>query len=135
MRHIASNAGLDAGTVVPRPQSDEGVTYAAKITKEEARIDWSRPAREVDCHIRGLSPFPGAWCEIAGDRVKVLISRAERGTGVPGEVLDDELLIACGDGAVRLLRVQRAGRGAVDAGDFLRGFPVAAGTRLERTSD
>jgi methionyl-tRNA formyltransferase len=89
----------------------------------------------VDCHIRGLSPFPGAWCEVTGDRVKVLMSRTEPGTGAPGEVLDDDLLIACGDGAVRLLRVQRAGRGAADAVDFLRGFPVAAGTQLERVSD
>ena len=127
---VETLAALQAGTVTPRPQADEGVTYAAKISKDEARIDWTRPGREVDWLIRGLSPFPGAWCEFAGERVKVLMCQADDAEGAPGEVLDDALLVACGEGSVRLLRVQRAGRGAADAAEFLRGFPVAPGERL-----
>lgn len=121
---------LDAGSITPRAQPRDGVTYAAKITKDEARIDWRRPATEVDALIRGLSPFPGAWCEIDGQRVKILLSRVEDGSGAPGTVLDGTLLVACGTGAVRLLRLQRAGRGAADARGFLRGFTVAPGARL-----
>ena len=127
-------AALAAGTVTPCPQPDDGVTYAAKITKDEARIDWARPAAEVDAHIRSLSPFPGAWCEIDGQRIKVLLSRVEDGGGAPGSVLDDALLVACGVGAVRLLRLQRAGRGATDARDFLRGFPVQRGSQVGHRS-
>jgi methionyl-tRNA formyltransferase len=119
-----------AGPLTATPQPKVGVEYAAKIDKAEARVNWSRPALEVDRMIRGLSPFPGAWCEIGGERVKLLLSRVEPGDGAPGEVLDDRLLVACGEGAVRLLRLQRAGKGAVAAEDFLRGFPVAAGSRL-----
>ena len=121
---------LEAGTITPHPQPVEGVTYSAKITKDEARIDWSRPAAQVDAHIRGLSPFPGAWCEIDGQRIKVLLSRVEQSAGGVGTVLDDALLIGCAEQSVRLLRLQRAGRGAAEAGDFLRGFPVEAGTAL-----
>ncbi len=121
---------LGQGEVTPQPQAADGVTYAAKIAKNEARIDWSRPAPEVDRHIRGLSPFPGAWCEIGGQRVKVLLSQSADGAGSPGQALDDDLLIGCGQGSVRLLRVQRAGKGAVEAIEFLRGFPVPAGTSL-----
>ena len=113
----------------PEPQPEEGITYAHKIDKAEARVDWTRPAAEVDCHIRGLSPFPGAWTEIGGERVKLLLSEVAEGQGEPGEVLDG-LRVACGSGAVRLLRLQRAGRGAQGAEEFLRGFPVAVGTRL-----
>jgi methionyl-tRNA formyltransferase len=121
-------AGLPGLT--PEPQPDEGVLYAAKIDKAEARIDWSRPAAEVDRQIRGLSPFPGAWCEMDGQRVKLLASRPAEGSGAPGEVLDDALTVACGSGAVTLLRLQRAGKGAQDQDVFLRGFPVAKGSRL-----
>jgi len=127
---VVTLAELDAGTARAVAQSVDGVTYAAKITKAEARIDWTRPAAGVDGHIRGLSPFPGAWCEIAGQRVKVLMSRAEPGDGVPGTALDDRLLVACETGAVQLIRLQRAGRGAVDAASFLNGQPVATGTVL-----
>ena len=123
-------ARLALGLVAPRPQPAEGVTYAAKIDKAEAAIDWSRPADEIDRQIRGLSPFPGAWTLIGGERVKLLMSRPEPGTGAPGEALDDHLLIACGDGAVRLTRLQRAGRGPAEAGDMLHGFPVPKGTLL-----
>lgn len=111
-------------------QPEEGVTYAHKIDKAEARVDWTRPAAEVDRQIRGLSPFPGAWCEIDGQRVKLLASRLTEGTGPAGVVLDDSLRVACGDGAVELLRLQRAGKGAQDREIFLNGFPVGAGTQL-----
>ncbi|MEO3478686.1 methionyl-tRNA formyltransferase [Phaeobacter sp. CAU 1743] len=116
--------------LVPEVQPEDGVTYASKIDKSEAQIDWSRPAEEVDRKIRGLSPFPGAWCEIDGQRVKLLASRLADGSGEAGEVLDDALTVACGSGAVELLRLQRAGKGAQDREIFLRGFPVARGVRL-----
>ncbi|MFV1591935.1 methionyl-tRNA formyltransferase [Phaeobacter sp. JH20_36] len=111
-------------------QPDAGVTYAHKIDKAEARIDWQRSAVEVDRTIRGLSPFPGAWCEIEGQRVKLLASRVVEGAGAAGIVLDDALRVACGEGAVELLRLQRAGKGAQEREIFLRGFPVARGTQL-----
>jgi len=111
----------------PDVQPDEGVTYASKIDKAEARIDWSLPAVEVDRQIRGLSPFPGGWSELGGQRVKVLASRLAEGQGNAGEVLDEKLTIACGSGAVELLRLQRAGKGAQDREVFLRGFAVKPG--------
>ncbi|MEB8387917.1 methionyl-tRNA formyltransferase [Rhodobacteraceae bacterium KMM 6894] len=117
-------------TLEPQPQSDTSVTYAAKIDKAEAQVCWDWRAAEVDRHIRGLSPFPGAWCEIGGQRVKVLASRMAQGCGAPGEVLDDRLTVACGQGAVQLLRLQRAGGRAQDCEAFLRGMPVPRGTRL-----
>jgi methionyl-tRNA formyltransferase len=127
-------ARLEAGELPLAPQAQEGVAYAAKISKEETRIDFSRPAAEVHNHIRGLSPFPGAWFEldIAGrrERVKVLASEMSEGEGDPGEVLDHTLSIACGEGAVRLTRLQRAGGKALAAADFLRGTPIAAGARI-----
>jgi methionyl-tRNA formyltransferase len=130
---IGAEAVVDAlsrlDTLTSEPQPEAGVTYAAKIDKAEARVDWSRPAAEVDRLIRGLAPFPGAWTEIGGERVKLLLSERADGTGAPGTVLDG-LTIACGEGAVRILTVQRAGRGAMQAEDFLRGTPVPAGTRL-----
>ncbi|MFS4581273.1 methionyl-tRNA formyltransferase [Phaeobacter sp. C3_T13_0] len=112
------------------PQPSEGVTYAHKIDKAEAQIDWQRPAIEVDRKIRGLSPFPGAWCEIDGQRVKLLASRVVQGQGIPGRVQNDHLTVACGEGSVELLRLQRSGKGAQDSDIFLRGFPVAAGQDL-----
>lgn len=117
--------------LLPAPQPQQGVTYAAKIDKAEARVDWTQPAVEVDRRIRGLSPFPGAWCEIGDVRVKLLGSCLAEGEGAPGEVLDAALTVACGTGALRLLRLQRAGRAAQDASEFLRGLAVARGTRLE----
>lgn len=116
--------------LVPEVQPSEAVTYAAKIDKAEAAVDWTRPAVEVDRLIRGLSPFPGAWTEIEGQRVKLLGSRLVEGSGAAGEVLDNTLRITCGTGAVQLLRLQRAGRGAQDTAEFLRGMPVPQGTRL-----
>ena len=127
-------AALERGGLAERPQATEGVTYARKIRPEEARIDWTRSGPEVDRHIRGLSPFPGAWFELPAARgpvrVKALMSRVSPAAGVPGEALDDRLLVACGEGAVRLLSVQREGRSAQDAGDFLRGSKVPPGARL-----
>ena len=127
-------AAIERGGADGTEQAAEGVTYAKKIKAEEARIDWTRPAAEVDRHIRGLSPFPGAWTTAPSDkgpvRVKALLSRVEEGSGAPGAALDDRLLIATGDGAVRLLKVQREGKGAQDAEVFLNGFPVPAGTGL-----
>jgi methionyl-tRNA formyltransferase len=119
---------LDA--LVPEPQPDRGATYAARIDKAEARVDWSRPAVEVDRQIRGLAPSPGAWTVIADERVKLLGSDLGTGAGPAGRVLDAGLAVACGQGAVRLLRLQRAGREPADAPAFLRGFPVPPGTRL-----
>jgi methionyl-tRNA formyltransferase len=121
-------ARLDDLRAVPQPEA--GVTYAAKIDKSEARVEWGRPAAEVDRLIRGLSPFPGAWCEVGGERIKLLCSTLAEGQGAPGVVQDADLTVACGTGAVRLLRLQRAGRAAQDADEFLRGMPLPSGTQL-----
>jgi methionyl-tRNA formyltransferase len=127
-------AAVERGGVAETPQPEDGVTYAKKITPAQTRIDWSRSAAEVDRHVRGLSPFPGAWFEAPSDRgtvrVKALMSEVSPAAGRPGEVLDEPLLIACGEGAVRLTRVQREGKGPQDAESFLRGFPLAPGTLL-----
>ena len=125
---VETLAGLDQ--LVPEAQPDAGVTYAAKIDKAEAAIDWSRPAGEVDRLIRGLSPFPGAWFDMDGVRIKALRSEIVDASGPPGRVLDDAVTIACGRGAVRLTRLQRAGKAAQDVDVFLRGWPVPAGTQL-----
>jgi methionyl-tRNA formyltransferase len=126
---------LARGEARPTPQPTEGVTYAKKIRPREAHIRWDRSADQVDRQIRGLSPFPGAWFTAPSSRgpvrVKALLSRVQDAQGQPGEVLDDELLVACGQGAVRLLRAQREGRAAQDAEPFLRGFPLARGQFLD----
>lgn len=125
---------LEDGDLPVTPQPDEGVVYAAKIDKGETRIDFSRSSQDVHNHIRGLSPFPGAWFEMdiggKAERVKVLESQVTSGMGEAGSVLDDALTIACGSGAVRLLRLQKAGGKPMLAGDFLRGTKVSVGTRL-----
>ncbi|MBL8536118.1 MAG: methionyl-tRNA formyltransferase [Hyphomonadaceae bacterium] len=123
-------AKMERGEARATPQSGEGVTYAHKITPAETRIDWSRPAREIDCRIRGLAPTPGAWFEVNGVRMKALDSRLGMGAGEAGETLDDALLVACGEGAVRVLRVQREGRAPMAADAFLRGQSIPAGARL-----
>jgi methionyl-tRNA formyltransferase len=115
--------------LVPEPQPEEGVTYAAKIDKAEAAIDWRKSATEVDRQIRGMSPFPGAWTTHEGRRLKLLRSRLADGRGAPGEVLHG-LTIACGTGATDILEVQAEGRARQDAASFLRGAPIAPGTRL-----
>jgi methionyl-tRNA formyltransferase len=122
--------GLERGGVAPQAQPEEGVTYAKKISKDEARIDWHRSAHEIDCQIRGLSPFPGAWTEVNGERLKILYAEPASGSGRPGVTLDDALTVACGEGAVRLRKVQRAGGKAMEAEALLKGFAVPAGTQL-----
>src|SRR6266702_3335968 len=125
---------LERGKLQLTKQSAEGVTYATKIEKAEARIDWNRPARDVLRHIHGLSPFPGAWSEmpIEGEqgRVKILRCALADGSGARGEVLDDHLTIACKQGAIRILELQRAGKQPMKAEEFLRGTPVKPGARL-----
>jgi methionyl-tRNA formyltransferase len=123
-------AAAERGALSLTPQPAGGVTYAEKISKSETRIDWTKPAQEVHNHSRGLSPFPGAWFELDGVRVKALRTTLGEGSGKPGTALDDKLTIACGDGAVRLVQVQRAGKQPMEAGEFLRGTPVKAGTQL-----
>jgi methionyl-tRNA formyltransferase len=125
---------LERGKLQLTKQGAEGVTYATKIEKAEARIDWDRPAREVLRHIHGLSPFPGAWCEmeIEGEKVRVKILRCAMadGSGDPGEVIDDHLAVACKQGAIRILELQRAGKQSMKAEDFLRGTPLKPPARL-----
>jgi methionyl-tRNA formyltransferase len=122
---------VESGAAVARPQSEEGATYARKIRPVEGRIRWDRPAARIDRQIRGLSPWPGAWFTVSTDRgparVKALLSCLADGEGPPGTVLDDALRIACGEGAVRILRLQREGRSAQDSQDFIRGFRLAPG--------
>ncbi len=123
-------AAAERGSLTLTPQPQAGVTYAEKISKNETRVDWTRPWNNVHDHIRGLSPFPGAWFELDGVRVKVLRSSRGEGTGAPGTALDNNLTIACGGGAVRLVQVQRAGKQPMSADEFLRGTPVKAGVRF-----
>lgn len=122
---------LAAGRLVPRPQPGEGATYAKKLGREEGRLDWRRPAVELERAVRALNPWPGVWFEHAGERIKVLAAAiAARGDAAPGTVLDDRLTVACGVGALRPTTLQRGGRAAQDAAAFLRGYPVPAGTML-----
>jgi methionyl-tRNA formyltransferase len=131
---VRAIGALERGRLQLTPQSTEGVTYAAKIDKAEARIDWNRPAREVLRHIHGLSPFPGAWCGLAIDgepaRIKILRGEIADGSGAPGDLLDDRLAVACRQGALRILELQRAGKQPMKAEEFLRGTPLKAGTRI-----
>lgn len=122
---------LDELEAVPQPA--EGATYARKIDKSEAAIDWAATGAEVDRQIRGLSPFPGAWTTVKGERIKLLESRWDESSGEPGQILSvnaSAITVACSDGSVRVTRLQRAGRGAQDAGEFLRGFPLSEGDTL-----
>lgn len=114
----------------PVPQPDAGITYAAKIDKAEARIDWRQPADAIERQVRAFHPVPGAWFAHGGERIKLLAAHRAEGAGEPGTVLDEGLRIATGDGALRATLVQRAGKGAMTATELLRGFPIAAGTRL-----
>jgi len=123
-------AEIERGAAMPKRQPAQGVTYAEKISKAETRIDWTKPWKQVHDHLRGLSPFPGAWFEFGGGRVKALRSTKAEGKGAPGTVLDGSLTIACGDGAVRLSQVQRAGKQPMSAEEFLRGTKVEAGAQL-----
>jgi methionyl-tRNA formyltransferase len=131
---VRAMGALERGKLQLTKQSGEGVTYAAKIEKAEARIDWNKPAHAVLRHIHGLSPFPGAWCEMAieGEQVRVKILRCEMadGSGVSGDMLDDRLTVACKQGALRILELQRAGKQPMKAEEFLRGTPLKAGAQL-----
>ncbi|KWT69293.1 Methionyl-tRNA formyltransferase [Hyphomicrobium sulfonivorans] len=131
---VRALAALERGTLDCQPQGDDGILYADKIDKAEARIDFARSARDVHNLIRGISPFPGAWFEIERDgkreRFKVLRSQLVAGRGAPGEVLDDALTVACGEGAIRIVELQRAGKKPMPVDEVLRGFPIPLGTRL-----
>jgi methionyl-tRNA formyltransferase len=121
---------LARGRASPRPQPAAGVTYAPKIDKAEARLDWSQPAALLERQLRALNPWPGCWTDLDGERLLVLEGELAAGAGAPGEILDDRLTVACGEGALRLTRVQRAGGKPMAADAFLRGFPLPIGARL-----
>ncbi len=131
---VRAMGALERGALQLTKQSNEGVTYAAKVEKTEAKIDFGKPSREVLRHIHGLSPFPGAWCEgqIEGapTRIKILRCELAKGAGAPGVVLDDQLTVACGEGAIRMVELQRAGRAPMKAAEFLRGVPLKVGGKL-----
>jgi methionyl-tRNA formyltransferase len=124
--------GLAAGTLLARPQPAEGITYAAKLTRAEGRLDWAKPAAALERQVRAFAPWPGAWFEHGKEQIKVLEAApvSRKNGAVPGMVQDDALAVACGEGALRLLRVQRPGRAPMDAAALLRGFALPAGTRL-----
>jgi methionyl-tRNA formyltransferase len=121
---------LATGRAMGRPQPDQGITYAPKLTKDEGRLDWSQSASALARRLRALNPWPGCWTEFDGERLRVLEGEIVAGAGTPGEVLDERLTIACGDGALRLTKIQRAGGNPMSAAAFLRGFPLPAGARL-----
>ncbi|MEY9755299.1 methionyl-tRNA formyltransferase [Bradyrhizobium yuanmingense] len=127
---VRAMAALERGGLQLKAQSEDGATYAAKIEKAEARIDWTKPARKVLRHVHGLSPFPGAWSELDDARVKILRCELAQGAGAPGDVLDDQLTVACGDGAIRIIQLQREGKARMQAADFLRGVPLKAGSKF-----
>jgi methionyl-tRNA formyltransferase len=131
---VRALSALERGTLDCQPQPVDGVTYAQKIDKAESRIDFRADVHHVHDLIRGLSPFPGAWFEVGPEgkreRIKVLRAATAEGSGEPGTVLDDMLTVACANGAVRLIELQRAGKKPMSAEDVLRGFPIPAGTRL-----
>jgi methionyl-tRNA formyltransferase len=129
---VRALAALEKGALILTPQPANGITYAPKIDKSETRIDWRWSWKAVHDHCRGLSPFPGAWFEIAGtgERIKVLRTTRAEGSGVAGTILDDRLTVACGEGALRILELQRAGKQAMKAEAFLRGLPLPSGTQF-----
>jgi methionyl-tRNA formyltransferase len=127
---VRALAALERGQIAEQAQSEAGVTYAKKISKEEAHIDWTKSAAEIDCLIRGLSPWPGAYTEAKGERLKILYAEPVPGSGQPGQVIGDDLTIACGQGALKLKKVQRAGSRVMESGDLLKGFALPAGTQL-----
>src|SRR5438270_727058 len=133
LAHLGAQALLDwlANPTPPEPQQIAGATYAAKIDKAEARIEWTLAAEQIERQVRAFNPLPGAWFEASGERIKLPEAAAEEASGQPGEVLDDTLTIACGHGSVRALVVQRAGRAPMGAGELLRGFPIAQCTILQ----
>ena len=127
---VRALGALERGAITPQPQAEAGVTYARKITKDEARIDWSKSAAEIEAMIRGLAPSPGAFTEARGERLKILSAAPVKDRGAPGEVVTEDLTVACGEGALKLLKVQRAGKGVMEARELLKGFPLPPGTRF-----
>jgi methionyl-tRNA formyltransferase len=129
---LAALDGVAEGRLVATPQPKQDVTYAPKIAREEGRIDWREPSPDLERRVRAFDPWPGAFFEVAGERIRVYAAVDLPGPagGIPGTVLDDRLAVACGEGVLRLLRLQRPGRAALDTPDFLRGFPIPPGTRL-----
>ncbi|MFQ5955120.1 MAG: methionyl-tRNA formyltransferase [Kiloniellales bacterium] len=128
---MAALDGLAAGRLHPTPQDQAGASYAPKLSREDGRLDWTRPAPNLERQVRAFAPWPGAWFTHGGERIKVLAAECTDGAGAPGAVLDDRLTVACGDGALRLARVQRAGRAPMDAATLLRGYPLPPGIVLE----
>jgi methionyl-tRNA formyltransferase len=127
---VAALEQLAAGRLVPTPQPASGATYAAKLRREDGRLDWREPAGDLARRVRALTPRPGAWCELVGERIKILAAEAVGAEGPPGRVLDDQFTIACGAGGLRLLTVQRPGKAPLGAAEFLRGFKLISGTEL-----
>ena len=127
---VRALGALERGAITAQPQASEGVTYAKKISKDEARIDWTKSAREIDCLIRGLAPVPGAFTEVKGERLKILSAEPVAGKAAPGEVIGDDPIVACGEGALRLLKVQRAGGKVMAAEELLKGFALPKSTRF-----
>ena len=127
---VRALGGLERGQISEQKQPEEGVTYAKKIAKDEARLDWRKSAAKIDCLIRGLSPSPGAFTEVKGERLKILAAEIVSGKGNPGTVIADDLTIACGSGALRLAKVQRPGGKAMAASELLKGFALPPGTRF-----
>jgi methionyl-tRNA formyltransferase len=128
---VAALREVEAGSAIARAQPADGVTYAAKLAREDGRLDWARSAAELGRQVRAFDPWPGAWFEHGGERIKVLAAKPVQGvTGAPGMVVDAGPIVACGEGGLQLMRLQRAGKAALDAGAFLRGFPLPPGTRL-----
>jgi methionyl-tRNA formyltransferase len=128
---VRAMSALQRGAITAEPQTERGVTYAKKINKEEARIDWSKSADEIDCLIRGLSPSPGAFSEVKGERLKILYAEPVNGKGPAGEIISDDLTIACGEGALRVLKVQRAGGKAMAAEELLKGFKIPRAEKFQ----
>jgi methionyl-tRNA formyltransferase len=127
---VRALAALERGAIQEHPQSAAGVTYARKIAKDEGRIDWSKSAAEIDCQIRGLSPWPGAFSEIKGERLKILYAEPVAAKGDSGTVIGQDLTVACGEGALRLRRVQRPGGKAMEASELLKGFSLPKDARF-----
>ena len=127
---VEALAGLAEGTMKPAPQPEDGATRAPKLTREDSRLNWTRPAAELERRVRAFAPRPGARFAFRGENIRVEAAAVEAGGGLPGRVLDDSAAVACGEGVLRLLRLQRPGRSAMEAAAFLRGFPLPAGTDL-----
>jgi methionyl-tRNA formyltransferase len=127
---VRALGALERGAVTAQPQAADGVTYAKKISKDEARIDWNKSAAEIDCLVRGLAPAPGAFTEVKGERLKILYAMPVKDRGEPGEVITDDLTVACGEGALKLMKVQRAGSRVMEARELLKGFALPPGTVL-----